>query len=478
MKPIPKYTRTGIIALASAFGHFKIRRRRSRKPALFRPWIVLVFFFTEAVLKADQTVSNFSLTESFPAASQFQAGDRWCAIGDSITHSGLYTHYIYLFYETRFPDRPIDFFNCGSAGDTAKGGVARLQKDVLRHKPTVATIMFGMNDVRRGFYSSKFNAPDKQAQRDAAINVHVANMRTLAEKLSAAGVRLIFITPSIFDDTVKRPGERFLGVNAALGHCADNAEKLAREFNASLVDFYNPMTELNREQQKLNPNFSLIGPDRIHPKELGNFVMAYLFLKAQEVPRVVANIQADAAGKSEVSFAYKENALPFPVPAECADALKLVPFTEELNQERLCVTNLPPGVYKLTIDGQTIDSFTTAELQNGINLATMTNTPEYCQALAVSKLDQQRFELVQILRTLDFLDAGINLNYGVTDDFDYAAVLAKRKTSANAWGQRLWEDYAKYKPKQAEVRQQVAALVAEIRKTSQPQPHQFNIKMK
>ncbi len=409
------------------------------------------------------------------SASQFQAGDRWCAIGDSITHTGFYTDYIYLFYATRFPDRPIDFFNCGSAGDTAKGGVARLQKDILRHKPTVATIMFGMNDVRRGLYSSKNVAPDLLAQRDAAFDVHIANLKTLAEKLQASGVRLIFITPSIFDDTVKKSGEAYLGVNAALGRCAENDRKLATEFNASLVDFYGPMSELNLAQQNANPQFSLIGLDRIHPKEPGSFVMAYLFLKAQGVPQFVDDITRDTAGKNELSFTNQASALPFPVPAGCAEALKLVPFMEDLNQERLRVTNLPPGKYRLLIDDEPMGSFTAAELQRGINLATMTNTPEYRQVLAVAKLDARRYELVEILRTLDFLDAGINPNYGVTDEFDYAAVLAKRKASTNGWGQRLWADYAKYKPQQAEVRQQKDELVTEMRRASQPQPHRFKI---
>jgi len=451
------------------------QRWRSKCLASLSALVILCFVSAELRLKANPEVLNSTSAQSVTSAAQFQAGDRWCAIGDSITHMGLYTRYIYLFYAIRFPDRPINFFNCGSAGDTAKGGVTRLQKDILRHKPTVATIMFGMNDVRRGFYSSKFTAPDKQAQRDAAIDGYVANMKTLAEKLQAAGVRLIYFTPSIFDDTSEIPGEKYLGVNAALGRCADNTRKLTGEFNAFLVDFYGPMSKLNLEQQKLNSKFTLIGPDRIHPKETGSFVMAYLFLKAQGISPFIANIVEDADGKSKVNFTNQANALPFPVPAECAEALKLVPFTEDLNQERLRVTHLPTGKYKLMIDDQPIDSFTAAELQQGINLATMTNTPEYRQSLAVAKLDAQRFELVQILRTLDFLDAGINPNYGVTDEFDYAAVLAKRKTSPNAWGQRLWMDYAKYKPQQAEVRKQTEELVVEIRKTSQPQPHRFKI---
>jgi lysophospholipase L1-like esterase len=455
-------------AAGLSIGARKSRRETTRLIAGLLISAFLFFVPGASRLKAAQEIPDSS-------TAQFRAGDRWCAVGDSITHTGFYTDYIYLFYATRFPDRPIDFFNCGSAGDTAKGTVARLQKDILRHHPTVATIMLGMNDVRRGFYSSKFNPPDAQAQRDAAIEVHVANMRTLAEKLQAAGARLIFITPSIFDDTVEFQSEKYSGVNAALARCSENARKLAKEFNAPLVDFHGPMTRLNREQQKLNPKFTLIGPDRIHPKEIGSFVMAYLFLKGQGITPFVSDVVEDAAGKDQCSFTYQAKALPFPVPIECVEALKLVAFTEELNQERLRITNLASGKYQLTIDGKAIKTFASAELQNGINLASLTNTPQYQQALEVAKLDVERYKLVQILRTLDFLDAGINPNYGTTDEFDYAAVLAKRKSSPSSWGQRLWVEYAKYKPQQAAVRQQKEKLVEAIRQASQPKPHQFKV---
>ncbi|MCX7009000.1 MAG: SGNH/GDSL hydrolase family protein [Kiritimatiellaeota bacterium] len=465
-----------LLKMTAKPAQFEGQKDRVRRDILFLFLAALSLVPTELQVRADSGILEPIAAKSISPASQFQAGDRWSAIGDSITHTGFYTDYIYLFYATRFPDRPIDFFNCGSAGDTAKGTFARLQKDILRHKPTVATIMLGMNDVRRGLYSSKNTAPDLLAQRDAAMKIHFENMKALAEKLQAAGVKLIFITPSIFDDTAEISGEKSIGVNAALGRSAENTKHLANEFKASLVDFHGPMTALNLEQQKLNPKFTLIGPDRVHPKEMGGGVMAYLFLKAQGVPQFVEDIAIDAAGKSEVLFTNKANALPFPVPAECAEALKLVPFTEDLNQERLRVTHLLSGKYKLMIDDDPMGSFTAVELQHGVNLAAITNTPEYRQALVVAKLNRQRYELVQILRTLDFLDAGINPNYGVTDDFDYAAVLAKRKSSNIGWGQRLWVEYEKYKPQQAEVRKQVEILVADMRKTSQPQPHRFNLK--
>jgi lysophospholipase L1-like esterase len=139
----------------------------------------------------------FAITSLFgEPVPQFQSRDRWCAVGDSITHVGLYSRYIYLFYATRFPDREIDYFNGGIAGDTARGTLKRVESDILRHKPTVATIMLGMNDVVRGLYAERnAKVPDIQKKRDAAIDENAASMKKLGQTLKAAGTRIIFITP-------------------------------------------------------------------------------------------------------------------------------------------------------------------------------------------------------------------------------------------------------------------------------------------
>jgi len=408
--------------------------------------------------------------------SQFQAGNRWCGIGDSITHTGFYTRYIYLFYATRFPDRPIDFINGGSAGDTAKGTLARLQKDILRHRPGVATIMLGMNDVRRSMYMPMFDAPDAQAQRDAAIDTHVASMRSIAAELKAAGVRMIFITPSIFDDTSAKPTEKSPGVNAALARCAESTRQLAAEFSSPLVDFHGPMSRLNLELQKADPGFSIIGPDRIHPKEPGGLIMAYLFLKAQGMPRFVDQIEENAAGKRELGFEHTAKALPFPMPPECEPALKLVPFTDELNQEILRVTSLPSGNYRLLIDNEPVASFTSDELGKGVNLATLSNTPQARQAQEVLKLDARRYELEQGLRTIDFYERGLNPNFGTGEPFDYMAALAKRPEPKDAWAKRNRDKYLLYKPREQEVRKEKEDLVSEMRKASQPRPHRYLIR--
>src|ERR1700722_8056702 len=80
-------------------------------------------------------------------------GDRVVFYGDSITDQRLYTTFVETYVVTRFPKMDGTFIHSGWGGDdTVRGGGGgpidlRLKRDVLAYKPTVLTIMLGMNDA-------------------------------------------------------------------------------------------------------------------------------------------------------------------------------------------------------------------------------------------------------------------------------------------------------------------------------------------
>ncbi|MEI6715350.1 MAG: SGNH/GDSL hydrolase family protein [Verrucomicrobiota bacterium] len=428
-------------------------------------------------VSGEATVLASPLTET--KAQPFREGEQVAFVGDSITHSGFYHDYVYLYYATRFPGRKVSFYNCGISGDTAAGALRRVNGDILRHKPTVATIMLGMNDVNRGLYDEGNSALDLPKKREAALQSHFDNMRKLVERLSSEQVRLIFMTPSLYDQTTKLERLNSPGVNDALVLCGENARKLAAEFKGQVIDFNEPMAGINKTLQQADPTATIIGADRIHPGEKGHLIMAYLFLKAQNAPQFVADMTIDAKGQTEVQFTEQEKALPFPVSLAAAPALKLVPFMKELNQERLRVTNLPEASFDLLIDGERVASFTATELSKGVNLAELSNTPQIKQAQDVAKLDAKRHEIAKRLRTIDYVEWKMGREIGDPTDFDWGAAVEKMNADpkVTGWPKDRVADYSKLKPQQAALLKEHAEAIEAIRNESRPKEHHFIVRM-
>ena len=352
---------------------------------------------------------------------RFKAGDIVCYLGDSITQQGGYHYDIQLFYATRYPSEPIVSWNCGLAGNTAQDMLKRYRRDVMERNPTVVCIMAGMNDVSRSLYSPGRSSAQIEEKRREAIARHLDNMDTLIGGLTQQRVRVVILTPSIYDQTGRQETVCNPGVNDALNRCAAGVRKLSEKYNTSLVEFIKPMEDINLKNQATNPNFTIVGPDRIHPGEVGHLVMAWLFLKSQGISPVISEMVIDAAKKAVVkqnncrisdlnstagilSFDCLENALPFPTDKRNEAALALVPFCKDLNMEELRITGLPEGEYELRIDGKKIMTIFSGQLAGGINLAQQNNTPQYRQALEVKKLLDSRSRLEKIMRTLAHVD--------------------------------------------------------------------------
>src|SRR6476469_5562376 len=96
-------------------------------------------------------------------AFYLRPGDRVVFFGDSITDQRLYTTFVETYAVTRFPKMNVTFIHSGWGGDKVTGGGGgpidiRLNRDVFAYKPTVVTVMLGMNDGRvRPFDQSIFD---------------------------------------------------------------------------------------------------------------------------------------------------------------------------------------------------------------------------------------------------------------------------------------------------------------------------------
>jgi len=431
-------------------------------------------------------------------AEPFRDGDRWTVVGDSITQSGTYHTWIHLFYATRFPTQKLSVENAGISGDSARGALQRYPWDIQPRKATVATVMFGMNDVSRGLYDGENPGPEILAKREAALETYRKNLALLTRQLQSDGARVVLVTPSPFDETAESDRPRQTGVNGALSQCADFMKNLAKETGADVLDLHGPLTELNSKLQVSNPKASIVGADRIHPAPPGHFAMAYYFLKAQGTEGVVSEIEIDAAsgklikaenaevsglksGINGIEFQCLEKALPYPIPDEVRPALEWVPFQDEFNREILRVTGLPEKPHTLFIDGQRIAELPAEKLSEGVNLAQLRNTPQYQQASKVLELAKKRQALtVSGDRGIAYVENAFLSDLPRPISFDTAkekleARLAKMDEKKDAYNIGAINRYFAAKPNEIQTRTELAELADALCAAAQPVSHTYSL---
>lgn len=442
-------------------------------------------------------------TSKSPLASGscFNANERWCVTGDSLTHSGFYHEFIHLYYATRFPESRLELFNCGINGNKASSILTRLEGDVLVHKPTLITILIGMNDVGQLFPADtsadiihEARAKDLAAYRD--------NLRMLLTRLQKAGVRTILITPTIYDETLIDPKACAVnpGHQAALVRCAAVVREVAPEFGVPVIDWNQALANWNAQLQKKDPAATLVSADRVHPGEVGHFVMAFEFLKAQGAPRDIARMAIDAStgkpgqligcsinnvtkGPGSIAFEYHARSLPFPIPQSCRAALEFLPFMEQLNLEIVQVENLDPGRYHVRIDGLPVESYSAEQLRAGINLATKMSTPQYRQAQAVEELVARRAHIYR-----RHVRCIAEMEWGFLEGVDRAGSSLVRlknildekieKEKGQPWydfckGQAVL--YVESKPHEETYKAELSVLLEQINRINKPLPHHIEV---
>lgn len=350
-------------------------------------------------------LSNAAPTHAQQAgAFALRDGDRVVFYGDSITDQRQYTNFVEYYVVTRFPTMNVRFTHSGWGGDRVGGGGGgpidlRLQRDVLPYKPTVMTIMLGMNDASyRAFDQGIF---------DTYTRGYTNILDTVKKALP--DVRFTLIQPSPYDDVTRAPGFTG-GYNSVLVRYGDWIKETAAKNQQGVADLNTSVVAMLAKANAADPaQAQKIIPDRVHPGPGGHLIMAAALLKAWNAPALVARVSIDAGKKSvvkaentkvndltkkgdSVSWDQIDAALPMivdPSDPVVALSIKSSDFTETLNQEPLTVTGLTPTRrYTLTIDGREVGDFTGAEWAQGINLATLP-TPMAQQALQVLSLTRQ-----------------------------------------------------------------------------------------
>ena len=128
------------------------------------------------------------------------------------------------------PWLPVSIINAGVAGDNAPMSLARLERDIISHKPHICVVNFCLNDLSE------------------TVGEYVAALREIFTRLMAAGIRPILLTPSMLNsyvhpDTIPMYKD-YAAVTAAwhqsgyMDTYVDAARALARELGVAVADAY------------------------------------------------------------------------------------------------------------------------------------------------------------------------------------------------------------------------------------------------
>lgn len=357
-------------------------------------------------MRAARIVAYLVLALTPPALAEepfyLKDGDRVVFYGDSITDQRLYTTFVETYVVTRFPSMNVSFVHSGWGGDRVTGGGGgpidlRLKRDVIAYRPTVMTIMLGMNDGSYRPFDEKI------------FQTYAKGMERIVEKVKAElpEVKITLIRPSPFDD-VTRPPVFEKGYNAVLVRYGDFLKELAEQEHAKIADLNTSVVNATKKAYEADPEKAVrLNPDRVHPGPGGQLLMAAALLDAWDAPATVSEVQIKLESKSEPQIQakktkvsdvqWKENvltwtqldeSLPFPVDLK-DEVVKLAvnssDFANDLDQQTLKVSGLDGTDFVLSIDGENVGSFSKNQLEEGINLALL-STPMTKQASEVHAL--------------------------------------------------------------------------------------------
>ncbi|MDP4624106.1 MAG: SGNH/GDSL hydrolase family protein [Akkermansiaceae bacterium] len=203
-------------------------------------------------------------------------GKRVLWLGDSITYAGGYVANVEYYLRTRAPEAEFDFVNAGLGSETVSGlsekGHAggrfprpylheRLERVLTGVKPEIVFACYGMNcGIYLPFDEGRF-AKFKEG------------MILLHDKAVESGAKIIHLTPAEYDSR----GED-LPYTETLDRYSEWLISQREDAGWEVIDIHFPMKRFLEERRKDDETF-LLQKDRVHPKELGHWIMAKAVLE-------------------------------------------------------------------------------------------------------------------------------------------------------------------------------------------------------
>lgn len=197
-------------------------------------------------------VLNTTIGSELTVRKKLMSGDsvKVVCFGDSVTgvyyHSGsrrAYTDMLGVALQRVSGNANVKMINAGISGHTTVNALARIDRDVLAHKPDVVTVMFGLNDMTR-----------------VSLDDYKANLKTIVEKCRGVGAEVVLATPNNVIDTSSRPTSKLVK------YC-DVVREVGRELGVPICDTYQQWNGVRANDPF---DWRLLMSDPIHPNMAGH----------------------------------------------------------------------------------------------------------------------------------------------------------------------------------------------------------------
>ncbi|PHS03317.1 MAG: G-D-S-L family lipolytic protein [Blastopirellula sp.] len=215
--------------------------------------------FTVAVLMT--CLSTFELNAADKVA--ITKGQKIAFLGDSITAAGARNGgYCDLVMKT-LNGRGLELTSqyAGIGGHKSNQMLARLEKDVLDHKPNWMTLSCGVNDVWHG-------------ERGVALKPYKKNITEIVDQAQAAGIKVVLLTSTMIKE------DQANDLNQKLAPYNQFIRKLAKKKKCLLADVNAEMQAALKEFPADAEKGKQLTSDGVHMNALGNQMMAKGVLKA------------------------------------------------------------------------------------------------------------------------------------------------------------------------------------------------------
>jgi lysophospholipase L1-like esterase len=196
-------------------------------------------------------------------------------IGDSITDAGRvepeyrpfgygYVNFVATHLLAMRPQLNLNIVNTGVSGNTVRSLEARWEKDCIKHKPDVLSMLIGVNDLWR-----RYAEPDRLPEAVYPDEYELTYRRLLSRAREQCDCQLVLMEPFMFCDEPENPMFKGLQTYIEIVH------KLAEELDTVLVPL----------QSRIDEDIKRVPPekwstDMVHPYVWAHAWIAQRWLEA------------------------------------------------------------------------------------------------------------------------------------------------------------------------------------------------------